>query len=425
MNPPPSRRASNSPFVAGAVLAGALAAGFFGAPDVARTRYELAAAGAGASGVAVEAAAEPALEPKREPPPIYLPTPEPLKAIYMSQCVAGTPSFRDRLVRLIDETELNAVVIDVKDYSGGIGFPTSHPMLTESVSAKCGARDMRAFLRTLKEKNIYAVARITVFQDPHYSALHPELAVTKASATTTLWRDNKGLSFIDVGARPYWEYIVAVARQTHALGFDELNFDYIRYPSDGPMGDIYFPWSDAALRADPERGDARMLRDFFAYLREELVEQVPEGEHAPVLSADLFGMTTTNEDDLNIGQLLEYALPYFDYISPMVYPSHYPRGFRGLANPAAEPYEVIHYSMGRAVERVVSYRERASTTAAVAEGRIRTLQLRPWLQDFDLGAIYTPELIRAEMQAVYDSALTSWMLWDPANQYTREALTNE
>ena len=418
-------RAFRSASIAGVALAGALSASFFGAPDVGRTRYELAAAGAQERGVAVQAAALAQAEEPRDPPPIYLPTPEPLRALYMSQCVAGTPSFRDRLVRLVDETELNSIVIDVKDYSGGIGFPARNPLLVESVSAKCGARDLGAFLRTLKEKNIYAIGRITVFQDPHYARLHPELAVTKASATTTPWRDNKGLMFIDVGARPYWEYIVALAEEAHALGFDELNFDYIRYPSDGPMDDIYFPWSESALRADPERGDARMLRDFFAYLREQLIEEALPGTHVPVLSADLFGMTTTNEDDLNIGQLLEYALPYFDYIAPMVYPSHYPHGFHGLANPAAAPYEVIHYSMGRAVERVIAYRENASTTAAVREGRVRTLQLRPWLQDFDLGAVYSPELIRAEMKAVYDSGLTSWMLWDPSNQYTRDALTND
>jgi hypothetical protein len=404
------------------MLAGALGVGFFGVPDISRVRYELAAVSLGEVGGVVIPRGEEVEEP-REPPVIYLKTPEPLRAIYMSQCVVGTPAFRDRLVKLLEETELNAVVIDVKDYSGGIGFPAIHPQLRESISARCGARDLRAFLRSLKEKGIYAIARITVFQDPHYVTLHPEFAVRKASATTTVWKDHKGLSFIDVGARPYWDYIVALARETHALGFDELNFDYIRYPSDGPMDDIYFPWSDAALRADPERGDARMLRDFFAYLREELVEGASEGAHVPVLSADLFGMTTTNEEDLNIGQMLEYALPYFDYIAPMVYPSHYPSGFRGLDNPAAYPYEVIRYSMGRAVERVLAYQILASTSEAVRSGLVRPLQLRPWLQDFDLGAVYTPALVREQMRAVYDSGLTSWMLWDPANQYTRAALT--
>ncbi|MEK9201846.1 MAG: putative glycoside hydrolase, partial [Patescibacteria group bacterium] len=128
-----------------------------------------------------------------------------------------------------------------------------------------------------------------------------------------------------------------------------------------------------------------------------------------VISADLFGMTTTNTDDLNIGQVLERTLPYFDYIAPMVYPSHYPKTFLGFSNPAEKPYEVIKYSLDSAVTR-------ASTTPQ---------KIRPWLQDFDLGAVYTKEMVRAQIQATYDAGLTSWMLWDAANTYTRGALLPE
>jgi len=120
-------------------------------------------------------------------------------------------------------------------------------------------------------------------------------------------------------------------------------------------------------------------------------------------------MTTTNTDDLNIGQVLENALTYFDYVSPMVYPSHYPDGWNGYKNPAAYPYEVITYSMKHATERA----------KAVGES---PLKLRPWLQDFNLGAKYTAEMIKKEIKAVVDSGLTSWLIWDPANTYTQEAL---
>ena len=128
-----------------------------------------------------------------------------------------------------------------------------------------------------------------------------------------------------------------------------------------------------------------------------------------MLSADLFGMVTTNPDDLNIGQIIEFAEPYFDFLAPMVYPSHYPKGFRGYQNVNAYPYEIVKFSMDRGVLRLIA----ASSTPA---------KLRPWLQDFDYPVPYTPEMVKAQIQAVYDAGLTSWMLWDPTNIYTTEIL---
>ncbi|MEK7579321.1 MAG: putative glycoside hydrolase [Patescibacteria group bacterium] len=372
-------------------------------------------------------------ETLKTPPPkpdvIHLETPEPLKAIYMTQCVVGTPSFREKLVKLIDETELNAVIIDIKDFSGRIAFTTDNEILANAVSDTCGAYDMKEFIKTLHEKNIYVIGRITVFQDPHYSKLHPELAVKKASDGST-WKDNKGLSFIDVGAEPFWDYIIELSEESYVLGFDELNFDYVRYPSDGPMKDIAFTWSEGKNKEE-------RLEDFFAYLYDHLSKPTRGFDTAPKLSVDLFGYTTTNTDDLGIGQVLERALPYFHYVMPMVYPSHYNDGFIGIADPAAHPYEVIEYSMREAARRArvvaASVVSPATTTdiiflkaqAEKGHGDIKESQLRPWIQDFDLGATYTPEMVRAEIQATYDVGLTSWALWDAGNTYTRGALLNE
>jgi len=335
--------------------------------------------------------------------PLYIPTPHSVRAIYMSQCVVGTPSFREDLVELIDETELNAVVIDVKDYTGKLGFTTDNPKIAHAVSDECGAVDMRDFLKYLNEKEIYTIARITVFQDPYYTSIHPELAVKKESSTSTVWTDHKGLAFIEVGARPFWEYIVDVSLESHKIGFDELNYDYIRFPSDGDMYDIYYPFSNDLVEGDHRFGKARALEEFFAYLDKEVRQE------GVVTSADIFGMTTTNTDDLNIGQVLERAEPYFDYLAPMVYPSHYPPTFNGYGNPNDYPYEVVHYSMKKAHDRLV-----AATTSP--------LKLRPWLQDFDYGGDYDADDVRAQIQATYDSGLTSWMLWSPSNRYTRAAL---
>lgn len=349
-----------------------------------------------------------------QPPAAHLPTPRPLKAIYMTQCAVGTPSLRTSLVTLIDDTELNAVVIDIKDYSGKISFPAGNPLLKDSVSRECGATDMRSFIETLHGKNIYVIGRITVFQDPYYTGLYPELAVKKASATTTAWRDYKGLSFIDVGARPFWDYIAELGKESYTLGFDELNFDYIRYPSDGNMQDIFYPWS--GNKSKPE-----VLEEFFRYLTSELRST------GAVLSVDLFGMTATSEFDLNIGQVLERALPYFDGVYPMVYPSHYPKGFNGYSNVNEHPYDIVKLAMDTALAREIATTTKiaslaftpiASTTLPLYKKPSYHGKVIPWLQSFDYPVHYTPEMVQAQIEAASDAGLDSFLFWDASNKYS-------
>jgi hypothetical protein len=335
----------------------------------------------------------------------HLGTPKSVKAIYMTSWVAGTPDFRNQLIKLIDETEINAIVIDIKDYSGKIAFEVRNPYLKKIGSQEIRIPDMREFIKLLHDKDIYIIGRISVFQDPHLVGKRPDLAV-KRESDGEVWKDYKNISWLDAGSQEVWDYMVALGKESYANGFDELNFDYIRFPSDGNMNDIYYPFSEEVVLADPDYGKAKVIRDFFAYLHAGLKDS------GAILSADLFGMVTTNPDDLNVGQVLEYAEPYFDYIAPMVYPSHYPRGFNGWQNPNHYPYEIVKYSMDSAVKRMIA----ASSTPA---------KLRPWLQDFDYGGNYDVAEVRAQIQAVYDSGLTSWMLWDAANIYTREALLNE
>lgn len=327
--------------------------------------------------------------------PTHITTPEVVKGIYMTSCVASMPSWREKLIKIVEDTEINSIIIDVKDYTGTISFKSDNPLL-ETSGKGCIVSDMAEFVDSLHKKNIYAIARITVFQDPYYTNKRPDLAIKKASDKTT-WKDRKGLSFIDAGAKEYWDYIVALADESYTkIGFDELNFDYIRFPSDGDMKNIYYTFSNGKKKAD-------VLKDFFVYLDEKLKDT------GAVLSADLFGMTTTNKDDLNIGQILEYAEPYFDYIAPMVYPSHYPSGFKNYKNVNAYPYEIVKFSMDEASKRLIA----ASSTPD---------KIRPWLQDFDYPVTYTADMVRKQKQAVYDAGLKSWMLWDPANKYTSEAL---
>ena len=339
-----------------------------------------------------------------EIPATHLSTPEPLKALYITSCVAGTPSWRSELKALIETTELNAIVIDIKDYTGRVSFPNDYPGTGNQRG--CTVSDLKVFVSELHASNIYVIGRISVFQDLSYSTFFPELAV-KSLSTGDVWRDRKGLSFVDVGAKPYWDYIVKISKDAYNLGFDELNYDYVRYPSDGNMQDVSYVWSNAST-TKPE-----MLESFFAYLRDSLASSGAK------LSVDLFGMTTTVESDMGIGQLLEKALPYFDYVAPMVYPSHYPPTWNGFVNPAEYPYEVVKIAMSRGREREVILN--------IANGLATSTpsKLRPWLQDFNLGATYGPNKVRAQIQATYDSGLTSWMVWSAANKYTKEALLPE
>lgn len=346
----------------------------------------------------------------------HLPTPEPLKGIYMSACVAATPSFRAKLVKLVEETELNAIVIDVKDYSGTVSFKTENPLFKDNAGGGCRVADMPEFLQELYDKGIYRIARISAFQDLYMSKLKPDWAVKKNSDRSVVWKDGKGISFVDANSREMWNYLVALGEESHSIGFDELNFDYIRFPSDGNMKDIYYPKSDEIIRSysnasSTRSGKSAVMKGFFEHLKENLADK------GIVISADIFGMTTTNYDDLNIGQLLEDAAANFNYAAPMVYPSHYPPGFLGYNTVAAinaHPYEIVKYSMDVAVKRLDAMV--ASSTPSIR------LKLRPWLQDNDYPVHYTPEMVRAQIQATYDSGLTSWMLWDAGNTYTRGAL---
>ena len=397
------------PAVAGLFGIGALTAAYFGMPLFTETVYT--------SDVELSQASQ--IEETVIPAVTHLPTPQTVRALYMTSCVVGTPTVRESLVRIAKETEINSMVIDIKDFSGTISFKTGNPLFSGVEITRCGASDMYDFIKMLHEEGIYVIGRITVFQDPEYTKAHPEEAVQSVSREGP-WKDHKGLSFVDVSSRPFWEYIVALAQISYTeMGFDELNFDYVRYPSDGPMEDARYQ--------NPHKAEA--LETFFKYLHEQMA---PIGV---VLSADVFGMTTTNEDDLNIGQVLERTIPYFDYVAPMVYPSHYPAGFNGWSNPNNHVYDVVRFSMDEAILRLLStttpvaafmHVPIASTTPQWYEKPLYDkLKLRPWLQDFDYGGDYGPAEVRAQMQAVYDAGLDSWMLWSPSNKYTVEALTPE
>lgn len=329
-------------------------------------------------------------------PVTHITTPAIVKAVYVSSWTAGSAKNRDRIIKLIDETELNAIVVDIKDSTGRIGFTVADQNLQNMGTTERRIPNVRTLTNMLHEKNIYIIGRVAVFQDPYLAKKKPEWAITRKS-DGLVWKDHKGLSFLDPSKKEVWDYTVAIARDAYAEGFDEINFDYIRYPSDGDIKNMNYHLAEGKTRADN-------IEAFFKYLHQEVKKDV----NIP-MSADLFGLTTEARDDMGIGQLWEKALPYFDFLAPMIYPSHYPPGQNGFKNPADHPYEIIHTALVGAITKT-----KAQNTDIH--------KIRPWLQDFNLGAVYTKDKVQAQMKASNDLGLTSWMLWDANNKYTPSAL---
>lgn len=350
-----------------------------------------------------QAIAPPSVQPRAN-------APEVVQGIYLSFWSASLPSRINNAIQLAQDGLINTVVIDVKDAEGRVGFDSSVPQVVEYRSRERIIPDLSALVRKLHAGGLHVVARMVMFNDPMLARARPELAVHSKVllgekgpqlSAETFWHDERGLLWVDPGSREAWEYNIAIAKDVLSRGVDEVNFDYIRFPSGGSLDDMHLP-----LTAEDEPKRDVIVR-FFKHLR----EQLPDAR----LSADLFGLVTVSHDDLGIGQVIEDALPYFDALCPMVYPSHYAKGFRGFENPAEHPYEIVNYSMRLANERL---RAHAATAPQTAE-------LIPWLQDFNIGAEYDADMVRAQIRAVSDAMgeeYRGFLLWSPKNQYSTAAL---
>lgn len=316
-----------------------------------------------------------------------------IQGIYLTANTAGSSLRRKELVRFIKNSRLNAVVIDVKDSTGRVFFKTRVSLAEKIGSEKLlVAPDMGEFIQELKKNNIYTIARIAVFQDPFFAEKVHSVAVKDKNGG--IWRDRKGLAWVDPSSPLVWKYNIDIARSAMLLGFDELNFDYIRFPTDGKIQDILYPAFDEKKEKKTE-----VIAQFFQYIERNF-------SHSPVyISVDLFGITLWRSDGVEIGQRYQDAAPYVDYISPMVYPSHYPDGFEGYQNPAEYPYEIVYKSLIK--------------SKSFMEGK--KAKMRPWLQDFDLGAEYDSKKINAQIRATDDAGAHGWTFWNASNRYTEEA----
>ncbi|MCL6590729.1 MAG: putative glycoside hydrolase [Firmicutes bacterium] len=320
------------------------------------------------------------------------PKPAIVKGIYATGWIAGHPIWMPRLIRFIDETEVNALVVDVKDDTGTLSFKLDVPLANEIGASLKKIADPVKLMDTLREHQIYPIARIVVFKDPYLAAHKPEWAVKDIGGG--LWKDRKGLAWVDPHNRAVWDYILAIAKEAIGLGFQEIQFDYVRFTSDGDLKRCVYPYSKGELRQD-------VIRDFLVYIKKELAPyQVP-------VSADIFGLTTSAPDDLGIGQQFEKIAGNVDIVCPMVYPSHYAPGSFGLKIPDLHPYETVYRGVRDALKRLEKIGKNDN-------------HIRPWLQDFSLGNYYGRAQIQAQIKAAYDAGAKEWIFWNPSCRYSTD-----
>src|SRR3989449_3011174 len=326
---------------------------------------------------------------------------DPIKALYVNAWAFGSNKLA-QLVRLADSTEINAFVVDVKDDTGCLLYPSEVKVAQEIGATKCvRRRDVESRLDALRTHDIYAIARIVVAKDPLLAERRPKWSVQNRDGSG-LWRDRIGTAWVDAYNDSVWIYSAQLAEEAVRLGFNEVQFDYVRFPDEPRerMATAIFP----AHRAGQSQREA--VRDHITLLKNRLR---PLG--VPV-TFDIFGLTaSTTSGDLGIGQVWEDFVSVADVVLPMVYPSHYYRGAFGYAWPNGQPYRVVRAALTDALQR-----SRPHPAAA---------EIRPFLQAFTLGRRlprYTPSEIREQIRAVEDLGITSWVLWNPRSVYQRESL---
>lgn len=308
----------------------------------------------------------------------HTPLPEEVRGFYWT-AVTARSSWGQELIGYMEETGLNTVVIDVKMDNGQLQDLDS----------------FREILDQLYDEGVYRIVRVPVMRDGAFARANPHLAMQTAGGG--FWYDSIGSLWLDPAGTEVADYAIELGEELYELGFDEIQYDYVRFASDGAVSSIVFPIYD---RTETK---VEVMQRFF-----ERVGGTMRDQEIPV-SFDLFGMTFESHYDYNIGQRLVDAFPYADFISPMVYPSHYPDGFKGLSNPAVHPYEIVKWSLDSGTEMMLPL-------WSGTEEELRQ-RWRPWIQDFDIGAVYTSDLIKAQIDASRDAGANGWILWNARNVY--------
>lgn len=327
-----------------------------------------------------------------------------VKGIYISGYMAGSQGLSSILDE-IDKTEINTVVIDVKNDDGRITFNMDSPTVNEIGASVPYIKDIGALMAALKSRGIYTIARVVAFRDPYLAEQKPDWCLKDADGS--VHRDNKGLAWVNPYRKEVWDYLVEVGGKAADVGFDEVQFDYIRFATDSTMSQVVFDPADTKGRSKTD-----IITEFITYAYDKLSAK------GLFVSADVFGTIIGSKVDSEaVGQDYQEMAKHLDYICPMIYPSHYGDGNFGIEHPDTKPYDTILAALQKS---------REDLTQTKTDGEHQAI-VRPWLQDFTASYLkhyitYGAKEVRDQIQAVYDSGYDQWMLWSAANNYTWDGL---
>ncbi|EKD34700.1 MAG: hypothetical protein ACD_75C02229G0002 [uncultured bacterium] len=319
------------------------------------------------------------------------------KALYLTVYGVNSRIIRGKALELVDGTELNALVIDMKGDRGIIPYPSDIPLAADIGAQKLRlVKDIKGLIRSLKEKGIYTIARIVVFKDDILGSARPDLAVRTTAGA--IWRDRENLIWVDPSKKEVWDYNIAIAIEAAQNGFDEIQFDYVRFPD------------RRGLKFDIANTEENRIGKIDGFLTEARKKLLP---YNVFLAADIFGYVAWNLDDTQIGQKIDRLAPAVDYISLMLYPSGFHLGIPKYRNPVANVYKTVYLSLKKAQERT----------------RLPTVRFRPWLQAFRDYAFdrrpFSGIEIREQIKAAEDFGSDGWMLWNPRNSYIPDGLKHD
>lgn len=328
-----------------------------------------------------------------------------VRGIYISGPMAGSTELFQNILDSAAGTEINTVVIDFKDDQGRIICPVDSPVASEIGACRPYVQDMKELIASLKERGLYVIARVVAFRDPWLAEKKPEWSLHLADGS--LYRDRQGMAWVDPYRKEVWDYLVEVGTEAKEAGFDEVQFDYIRFSTEGTMRDVVF---DEAVTGGRSKTD--VITEFVKYAYENLASQ------GLFVSADVFGTIIGSDIDAQaVGQVYTEMAKHLDYICPMIYPSHYGQGNFGLEHPDTMPYETVLEALKKS--------QMVMDQAAEADGHVSSQAIvRPWLQDFTASYLgegnYIPygyNEVQRQIQAVKDAGYDEWMLWSAANRY--------
>ena len=314
-----------------------------------------------------------------------------VRGLYVNRWASQSTKRMAQLIAMCDRTEANALVIDMKD-EFGLNYASSTPSISRNAGNSGTIRNLGALLDSLKAHKILAIARIVVFKDSVTARVNPEWTIRKQDGS--IWRDHKGLAWVNPNHRELWAYNIGVAEELVKLGFREIQFDYIRFPE---------PYKSLPVQVFPGADNTPKPQVIANFLREAKGRMNALGVR---VTADIFGLVTTIPGALEVAQQWETLAPVTDVLLPMVYPSHYPHGAFGAAHPNSEPYLIVHSAIKRARERNL----KLGITGRTA--------VRPWIQAFTLGKPeYGANEVKEQLRAVYDAGYEGWVLWSPGSKY--------